>query len=428
MKLTCFCVFLFICARFCGKIIRKTISERKERLQTVSSDYFAAADIGTTSVVTALTDGDGTEIFRKTFYNPGRRFGADVISRISYTVKHPEAAGSIGALMRGSVEKALTAGCEEHGVPIEKVRMISVVGNPAMELLFGGISPEPLGMYPYRLPDGFGRYEGSIAGIPVHMGKLLSGFIGADALIGAAYLVYGRKSAAPLIGADLGTNCECFCHDGNKTVFASAAAGPAFEGGHIECGMGALPGAVSGVTRGDAGPVLTVIGGGAARGFCGSGIISAAAYMLGTGVIDGTGRMNPDAPGVYRGENGLCFGFGSGLYITQKDIRQIQTAKAAVAAGIEMISGHIGSGCADIVLTGAFGDSTDCAAAGIIGLIPRGKSFAAVGNAALEGALLFARSEEFRHFSERISGNSVCPDISAEDVFQERFINNMNFQ
>ncbi|MGP8247244.1 MAG: ASKHA domain-containing protein [Bryobacteraceae bacterium] len=333
----------------------------------------AAIDLGTTTLVVQVVDLATGEVLRvETALNPQARYGADVMSRLEYELRQP---GELGRAIRETLGRMLGG---------EPLREVVVAGNTAMHHLFCGLDVEPLTRAPFLSPTlggyRFADWELGWPGPAVFL-PCLGGFVGSDLLCG---IVATRLDDETRPGAlfDIGTNGEVVVGSAREIVCASTAAGPAFEGGRIGAGMRAGAGAIDSVHVRDGGLDCHVIGGGAARGICGSGLVDAAACGVELGWIGVNGRLtNADKRVTLAG----------GIALTQSDIRELQLAKGAMAAGLRMLAG---GGVEKLSLAGAFGNYIRQASARAIGLLPRDVAVEPVGNSALRGArmLLLAPS------------------------------------
>jgi uncharacterized 2Fe-2S/4Fe-4S cluster protein (DUF4445 family) len=324
----------------------------------------AAIDLGTTTLVVQVVDLGSGEVLRvETALNPQARYGADVMSRLQYDLGHP---GELGRVIRQALGQMLGG---------EPLREVLVAGNTAMHHLFRGLDVEPLTHAPfvsptlggYRLADGDLAWPGPVEFLPC-----LGGFVGSDLLCGIVATGLDRQ-ARPHALFDIGTNGEVVVGSAQGIVCASTAAGPAFEGGRIGAGMRAGTGAIDSVHVRDGGLACHVIGGGAARGICGSGLVDAAACGVELGLIGANGRL---ATADKR------LPLAGGVALGQSDIRELQVAKGAMAAGLRLLAG----GVEKLWLAGAFGNYIRQASARTIGLLPDDLPVEPVGNSALRGA------------------------------------------
>jgi uncharacterized 2Fe-2S/4Fe-4S cluster protein (DUF4445 family) len=333
----------------------------------------------------------------ETALNPQARYGADVMSRLQYDLRRP---GELGRMIRDALGRMLDT---------QPLREVLLAGNTAMHHLFCGLDVEPLTRAPflsptlggYRFADGELGWPGPAEFLPC-----LGGFVGSDLLCGIVATSLDEQTR-PHALFDIGTNGEVVVGSVRRIVCASTAAGPAFEGGRIGMGMRAGTGAIDSVHVRDGGLECHVIGGGAARGVCGSGLVDAAACGVELGLIGASGRLtNADRRLPLAGAVALA----------QSDIRELQLAKGAMAAGLRMLAR---GGVEKLYLAGAFGNYIRQASARTIGLLPEDLPVESVGNSALRGArtLLLApsaRQERLR----KIAALSRHVELAADPDFQ----------
>ncbi len=361
----------------------------------------AAIDLGTTTLVVQIVDLANGEVRRvETALNPQARWGADVMSRLQYELRCP---GELCRLIRETLCRML------GNQPLDEVLL---AGNTAMHHLFCGLDVEPLTRAPFASPTlGSYRFTASDLGWPgpAEFLPCLGGFVGSDLLCG---IVATRldEQVQPHALVDIGTNGEVVVGSANGIVCASTAAGPAFEGGRIGIGMRAGVGAIDTVHVRNGELDCHVIGGGAARGICGSGLVDAAACGLELGWIGSNGRLlTADKRLPLTGE----------LSLTQADIRELQLAKGAMAAGLRILAG---SGVEKLFLAGAFGNYIRQASARAIGLLPEDLLIEAVGNSALRGArsLLLTPSTRQQRL-QKIATLSQHVELAIQPDFQYLF-------
>lgn len=338
-----------------------------------------AIDLGTTTIVAELVDlASGAVLGVRSSLNPQAAHGADVMSRIQFAL----ADGSLTPLIRRHMGRLIR--------PLGLHRDISeivIVGNTAMRQIFCGRDVEPLSRAPFHVDDlGEARFHPAELGwnlagnCTVRFLRCLGGFVGSDILVGV--LACGLSGADRLSAlVDLGTNGEIVVGDRKRLLCASAAAGPAFEAASIKMGMRATSGAIHHVfIEGDR-LRCEVVGGGEARGICGSGVVDAVAAGLDIRAVQTNGRLS----------NGALV-LAPPVSLEQRDIRELQLAKGAIAAGLRLLSARFGARVGElgaIYLAGAFGNYVRVPSARRIGLIESAEeAVAPVGNAALHGAKL----------------------------------------
>jgi uncharacterized 2Fe-2S/4Fe-4S cluster protein (DUF4445 family) len=361
----------------------------------------AVIDLGTTTLVVQVVDLTSGDVMRvETALNPQSRYGADVMSRLQYDLGRP---GELGRIIHETLGRMLGE---------EPLREVLLAGNTAMHHLFGGLDVEPLTRAPflshtlggYRIADGKLRWPGPAEFLPC-----LGGFVGSDLLCGIVATRLEQQTR-PHALFDIGTNGEVVVGSGQGIVCASTAAGPAFEGGRIGVGMRAGAGAIDRVHLRDGGFECHVIGGGAARGVCGSGLVDAAACGVELGLIGANGRLTT---------LDRRLPLAGGLALAQSDIRELQLAKGAMAAGLRMLAG---GGVEKLCLAGAFGNYIRQASARAIGLLPEDLPVEPVGNSALRGARLLLLAPSMRQARlHKIAAMTRHVDLAADRDFQYLF-------
>lgn len=389
--------------------------------------FLLAFDIGTTTVAGYLRDGTtGQELACCSALNPQSAFGADVISRIQHALNgHLE---ELTGTIQRCIEDLLCTLCEKAGIHPGQVSTVSIVGNPAMQQLFLGILPENLARIPFapvltqakKVPAK--TYLPSCGNAELLIVPDISGFVGADTVACILATGLGERNDLTLL-VDIGTNGEMVLGNKHRMVACSTAAGPALEGANIQCGMRGQTGAIDHVWREKEQIKCSVIGGGEALGICGSGLIDAVAAALDAGMINERGRIcNED--GIIR--------LTDQVFLSQEDIREVQLAKGAIAAGIDRMAAHLGISLQDIQqvhLAGAFGTFMNPESACRIGLLPAvlKEKIGAVGNAAGHGAKLIAcNTQEFLHTQQLVSRVEFV-ELAAVPGFQRSFAKNMRF-
>jgi uncharacterized 2Fe-2S/4Fe-4S cluster protein (DUF4445 family) len=361
----------------------------------------AVIDLGTTTLVVQVVDLSSGEVQRvETALNPQARYGADVMSRLQYDLQRP---GELGRLIREALGGMLG---------VEPLREVLVAGNTAMHHLFCGLDVEPLTHTPFASPTlGGYRFENLDFGWPgpAEFLPCLGGFVGSDLLCGIVATQLDEQTR-PCALFDIGTNGEVLVGSAQGIVCASTAAGPAFEGGRIGVGMRAGTGAIDTVHVRDGGFECHVIGGGPARGICGSGLVDAAACGVELGLIAANGRLiNADKR----------LPLAEGVSLSQSDIRELQLAKGAMAAGLRMLAG---GGVEKLCLAGAFGNYIRQTSARAIGLLPEDVAVEPVGNSALRGVRTLLLTPSARHARlKKIAALSRHVELAADPDFQYIF-------
>lgn len=396
--------------------------------------YGVAVDIGTTTLAFYLIDlSSGKEIEGYSCLNPQGVYGADVISRINACKN-----GNLGQLNKLIVEKVreITDNLlKKHG--IDKLKKIVLCGNTTMMHLFAGEDASPLGHYPFTpVFTELKEYAGGYFGINAETVILLpsvSAYVGSDITAGIVSTQLSKGTKIQML-VDIGTNGEIALYDGKGNLYcASTAAGPAFEGANITCGMGGTEGAIDSVKYNGNNIEYTVIGGGKPQGICGSGLIDAIAVMRENGIIDDTGLMETPDNALAAKIADDKFYIAENVFISQKDVREFQLAKSAICAGIKTIvkTNNLDlNDIAEINIAGGLGFYLNQDNALKIGLLPsqfKGKIKVA-GNSAGSGAKMCLLSQ--KALGEITETARVCKNIelSQTTLFMEEFIENMGFE
>lgn len=391
----------------------------------VQPGYLLAFDIGTTTVVCFLLSPEGRELAVESMLNPQASYGADVISRIQCAL-----AGEMDALtqtIRRGMSDLISKCCEKAGIAPSQVGVISVVGNPCMQQLFLGISPANLAAVPFAPVLKSASVENAAAIFPECSNAVLltipdiSGYVGADTMgcVLAAKMYEGSETT---LMVDIGTNGEMVLAHGGRMVACSTAAGPALEGANITFGMRGSTGAIDHVWTENGKIRCSVIGNCESVGICGSGIIDAVAALLNLKLVNKRGRIQTTEE--LDGQRVIYL--SDKIYLTQEDIRQVQMAKGAIAAGIHLMCAYLGITPAEIqrvILAGAFGSflNPDCACR--IELLPKelcGKITAA-GNLAGVGAKMTTMNKEQFAFTEELRKQIEFIELADMPSFQKTF-------
>lgn len=424
---------------------------------TTGESYGLAVDIGTTTVVAALVSlNTGAVEAVLSDLNSQAPFGADVISRVSYTMGEPEGTDTLQRRIVGTLNGLIERLLQGSGVGRDRVYECVAAGNATMLHLLLGISPEPIAVAPFipavreavtlRAADiGLDLHpEARLATLP-HIGA----YVGADIVAGLVATGLAQEDRVRLL-VDVGTNGEIAIGSSARAVATAAPAGPAFEGAQIKCGMRATEGAIEGVSL-DGDIHLQIIGGDVPpRGLCGSGLIDAVAEMVRNGLIDASGRLLrpeevagqfPEAIVRRLDHSGSVRSFtlawpeetgGAPVVLTQQDIRALQFAKGAIAGGIRVVMNHMGLIDADldeVLLAGSFGSYINPESAKIIGLVPPipTERIVAVGNAAGEGAKISLLSYRQRQAAFAIPDFVEYIELSGRADFTDVFMEVISF-
>ncbi|MGQ0576280.1 MAG: ASKHA domain-containing protein [Pseudonocardia sp.] len=422
---------------------------------TSARRFGIAFDLGTTTVVATLLDlATGTPVAVASMLNPQQPFGADVITRISATMTDPAALERLTALAHGCLHQLATEVCTGGGVEPGEVYEIALAGNATMTHLALGIDPEALGVAPFVMASrSFEGLQAADLGVGVHPSArayvfpALGAYVGGDIVAGALASGMDRDRRIRLF-VDVGTNCEIVLAAGDRLLATAAPAGPAFEGAAIRCGMRAAPGAVEGVKISDDDVALQVIGDVEPIGLCGSGLVDAVASLVAAGLVDISGRLvAADAPGVPPGLAARLRTVGKervfvlhprgsdaadAVYLSQRDIRELQFGKAAIATGWRLLLEELGvapGDVAQVLLAGSFGSYLAPAAAVRIGLVPDVSVLRIVsaGNVAGEGAKMALLSVRERAAAQALLEEVHYVELSDRPDFNDRFVDQLAF-
>lgn len=388
-----------------------------------------AVDIGTTTIAACLWDMErGQMLGTQTAKNPQSAFGADVISRLAFSME-----GHADALQNAIVQSlnALTARLvQDAGVRTEDIAQAVVTGNTAMLYLLRKYEVSDLARAPFAAKHLFGeRVSAQEMGLAladactVYLPPCISAYVGADISCGvlACAMDEGEKPTTLL---DIGTNGEMVLIDEGKMFCCATAAGPAFEGVGIQCGSGAVRGAIDRVRLEDGALRAHVLGDGCATGICGSGLIDAAACMLQAGLLDEVGLLDTDDGRVMIQDD---------VYLSQRDIRALQLAKSAIRAGFETMleqAGMTAQSVRRVYLAGGFGTKLPVASAGAIGLIAPKllEKTVPMGNTALAGASMLLGSRSLREKLQALCRTAQVIALAEDPIFCEKFMQYMSFE
>ena len=424
----------------------RILEEGLETIDKVESDIFKkylqlseherifglAADIGTTTVVVKLLDmKKGDRIATESALNPQSRYGDDVISRINFAGTK-NGLNQLHNLIIGCFNELTGRLCEKTGIDRKEIFEVCIVGNTTMNHLFLKMPVKGLGVSPYKaFNTNAQQLYPAEAGIQINpKGNIYSAaniqsFLGSDTTAAALACGIGETDKKSLL-VDIGTNGEVVIGSKTRLLAASCAAGPAFEGARISRGSRGQDGAIESVELKEQDLSVKVTGGSPANSICGSGLIDAAAVLAELGIIDPTGRIvkpeslpekisqriveEDDQPAVllFRHTNGGQAKGRRDILLTQKDIRQLQLAKAAIRAGIRILQNKMGiedNEIEQVFLAGAFGNYIRKENALRIGLLPKLplERIHFIGNAASSGACLMLLSSGQRAYASDLA-------------------------
>ncbi|MHC4292684.1 MAG: ASKHA domain-containing protein [Planctomycetota bacterium] len=427
----------------------------KKYLQTNSDKNFfgLAVDIGTTTVVVKLIDMiNGRTLASRAEMNPQAKYGDNVISRISYAdteQKLNELHNSIIDCINDLIQSI----GQDVGVKLQDIFEVCVVGNTTMNHIFLKLPIKQLGQAPYE-PSLLDACDKKPAQISLTMNKdghihtppNIAGFVGSDT-IAVALAVDIEASDENTLIIDIGTNGELLLARKSKIYAASCAAGPALEGAGISCGSRAAEGAIEAVFMNEDGIDFDVIGNVPPKSICGSGLLDTAALLAELDIIDSTGRFEEShklehlnkaiSSRINKIDDQTVFilveNDQNKVFISQKDIRQIQLAKAAIRTGIQLLQQKLyikDSEIKQIYLAGAFGNYIRIESALRIGLLPDipEQAFHFIGNAAASGAQMMLLSSKYRKKAQKLARKIEYVEIAYEKSFETLFAKFMAFK
>lgn len=410
-----------------------------------------AIDLGSTTVAAFLTTLDNGEVVAGSGgLNQQTVYGSDVISRLAAALGNPQNTNRLHRLALASINQAVNS-LNLSSIIWERIKRVTIVGNVAMHHLLTELPLENLAFIPFQphdsksIPDGSRYMEGIFPDhVQVSLPPLIGGFVGSDALACLAYFGFDDPGG-PMAAIDLGTNGEVMITDGKQILTASTAAGPAFEGVNISCGSRAVDGAITRVTRENGEINLVTIADAPPVGLTGSGLLSAIAVFRRAGIIDLSGRINPegyhdlsdsdsDFTDILLSESSdgikqIQLKPETDLYLNQTDIRELQKAKGAIRAAVDLLMDQLDLSPADltrVVLTGSFGGEVDIDSILELGMIPPVKKeiVETTANGAGFGAAMFLTDEGFA-LGEELAGRAVQVDLDQDAMFFDFYIEGM---
>lgn len=414
--------------------------------------YGLAIDIGTTTVVIYLVDlVTGEKVAYTAAQNPQRLYGADVISRIDYTLRSAAGLEELRNMILTEINQMIDQLCLEQGVVPAQIYDTVAVGNTVMLHLFLGLPCAAIARAPYTpVVTACVREKAGAIGINVNMEGYVtslpsvSGFVGADVIAGIIACDLHRTKRLTLL-IDIGTNGEIVLGNQDAMICCSTAAGPAFEGAKITCGMGGAAGAIDHVWC-NGRLQYSTINGKAPKGICGSGLVDIVAELLRYGIINNNGKMltKDEAAGVapywlvdritdYKGRPAFSVVPENGIMITQGDIRELQLAKGAIIAGVYVLCETMKvslDAIEQIYLAGGFGSFLSVENAMRIGLLPAAHKdkIHAAGNSAGAGAIMTLLSNEVLMEAEMIKNKIVYTELAGSQLFAKQFMKSMSFK
>ena len=441
-------------------VVERALRGGRSRLVTVrphdaaGTSLGAAIDIGTTTVTVALLDlRSGRIIDNATGFNRQISCGEDVISRIVYS-QRGDGLEHLQRLARETINDLLARLCKRHRLQSAHVDNVVVAGNTTMTHLFLGLDPRPIREEPYApLATAFPTARSADVGLDVnpeasvYCVPAVAAYVGGDVTAGILSAGLQRRRELTLF-MDVGTNGELVLGNSDWLVACACSAGPAFEGAGVECGMPATAGAIEDVTinQHTLAPTLQVIGGGAPRGICGSGMIAALGEMFITGIVDKAGRFatalaGPEKtrpPRIVDTDHGRAYvlawgsesATGEDILLTEVDVSSLIHAKGAIYAGLAVMLRALDIQAADIqavLIGGGFGQHINVEKSILIGLLPDlpWERFRFLGNTSALGASRALLSRRVRRQVEEIAGKVTYMELVADNSFMNEFTSSL---
>ena len=427
------------------------VHNRRELLQVLPpgdhQPVGLAVDVGSTKLACFLVDlTSGKTLAARGVPNPQIAFGEDIMSRLAAVLENPDNARALQSGVMQAIQSAVQDMAQKINIPLEQIMDACLVGNTAMHHFFLGLPSQALAVSPFvpvttaelTLPAAELGLE-LMPGARIYAPPVIAGFVGSDHLSFLLAASFGQDGRTRL-GIDIGTNTEIALQHAGRIISVSTASGPAFEGAHIRFGMRAAPGAIEHVSIDESGTVhCQVIGGQAASGICGSGILDAVAEMRRTGLINVRGRLEKTNPAIQTnqfGQPALILATESKsqreISLDQKDIDQVLLAKGAIRAGIEILMDHLKIKAAqldEIIIAGAFGSYMNAEQAMRIGLLPEIDlaKVHAVGNAAGVGARMLLLSHQMRAHAVELAHRIEYLELTITPDFNLFFANGIRF-
>jgi uncharacterized 2Fe-2S/4Fe-4S cluster protein (DUF4445 family) len=425
---------------------------------TTGRAFGIAFDLGTTTVVATLLDlTTGTPLSVESTLNRQQPFGADVITRISSIMMDGEALDRLAGLAHETLSELAQAVCKQAGVDPRNVYEVALAGNATMTHIALGIDPEPIGVAPFIMSTrAFPEMLAAEVGIGVHpraravVFPAFGAYVGGDIMAGLLASGMDRDSRIRLF-VDIGTNCEIVLGNSDWLLATAAPAGPAFEGAAIRCGMRAADGAIEVVSMTPGEVKIEVIGDAEPAGLCGSGLVDAVTGLVNLGLLDQSGRLVPDEQAMelvpalasrltrigkervfvlhWLGEPGDA---ERSIYLSQRDVRELQFAKAAIATGWSILleeAGLAADAIKQVLLAGSFGSYLSPGNAIRLGLVPKlpVARVVSAGNVAGEGAKMALLSVRERAGAIALLGEVKYVELSDRGDFNDRFVEQLPF-
>ena len=390
--------------------------------KNLEEGFGIALDIGTTTLAFYLVDLNTANIIDKySTLNPQKIYGADVVSRINACINGK--LKELTKVIHNEIKNVLNYFIKKHS--LSSIKKLIVTGNTTMLHLFIGEDVSSLGKAPFT-PKFLNKIEKSGTEMNLDVEKVVlmpsfSSFVGADLVSGCLSTNILNENA---ILIDIGTNGEILLNYNNKLYSTSTAAGPAFEGNDIECGIGGVSGAISHAKMENKHFICETIDNASPIGICGSGLFDIVNIMIEENIIDETGAFSIENDKLYLTDN---------IYISQKDIRKFQLAKSAIRSGLDVLIKTAKAKYNDIekvYIAGGLGFYISKSSAINLGLIPKQleNKIEVIGNSAGSGAIISLISDEAIKFADEIAKSATNVDLTNNSLFFEYFVDNMSFK
>lgn len=424
-----------------GDIISNGYMKKFEYELRQEGEFGLAIDIGTTTVVVSLVNlANGIEVESLSCLNGQKAYGQDVISRIQYCLENGQGTLKLQAQIVENLSILISNLILQNELDAKQIVEVSVAGNTTMIHLLAGISPKAMGSAPYE-PEFTGPLALAAGDLglplskdcPVYCISAISSFVGGDITAGMLACGIGENEKNILF-IDIGTNGEILLSVRGELYCCSCAAGPALEGMNISCGTRAQAGAIESVRIRDGKIHCKTIGDKIAKGICGSGLLSAITQGLKTGIITPSGRFAKHTlVKKIEGKDTLFLNEENNIYISQKDIRQVQLAKGAILSGILTLIKSAGTDpneLDEVIVAGQFGAHLEVESLIGSGLIPSKlkEKITYAGNTSKSGAMVCLLSKSERLLSEKLAENIKYIELSTLDGFEKVFVDCLNFK
>jgi len=404
---------------------------------SLSKSYGIAIDLGTTTIVAYLVKlSNGRTVGVESATNPQRKYGDNVITRCEYIHNYEDGLKTLQSVAIDEINHLIKKLCAKNDIKSKKIKRLVLSGNTIMQHIVIGVDPYPIALAPFTpvfteqkkiTAKEFGI--GISPSAKCYIVNSVSGYIGGDIVSGiVATKMHKSKSTCLLV--DIGTNGEIVLKSNGEMFACSVAAGPAFEGEHIKHGVGGISGAISKAYKSKNKLEYETIDNSKPVGICGSGLLDITAYLLYEGIVDEMGTM--DESKCKKADDEIVYYITDDIYISQKDIREIQLAKSAVAAGIAVLiqKANIKNDDIDkVYLAGGFGSYLNVDSAAKIGLIPKKlkKKCISAGNTAGTGSVSLLLNDKLLSSLDKLTKEVEYIELSLDPTFNELFVDNMLF-